>query len=94
MSIEIDLLQRLGVAVAIGAVVGVERHWRERDAGEGRRTAGLRTYSLTGLLGGCAGLLEKQLAGHDGLVIGLMFLGFAVVFAQFNLREAAEERNF
>jgi uncharacterized membrane protein YhiD involved in acid resistance len=38
------LIARLGLALAIGLLVGLERGWRERDAPEGSRTAGIRTY--------------------------------------------------
>jgi len=45
----------LCVAVAIGLLIGVERGWRERELPEGGRVAGLRTFTLTGLLGGLLG---------------------------------------
>ena len=41
----------LGVALALGLLIGVERGWRERAAAEGGRIAGIRTYGLIGLLG-------------------------------------------
>ena len=34
---DIEIFQRMGLLIAIGAAVGVERHWREKD--EGSRTA-------------------------------------------------------
>jgi len=52
---------RLGLALAIGLVVGVERGWRERELAEGGRTAGIRTYALIGLLIGLGGLLGQVL---------------------------------
>ena len=54
---DIDLLHRLGVALAIGLLVGAERHWRERDEPGGQRTAGVRTFGLIGLFGGVAGAI-------------------------------------
>lgn len=39
-------------ALAVGLVVGLERGWRERDLADGGRVAGLRTFALSGLLGG------------------------------------------
>ena len=47
-----DLFLRLGLALAIGFLIGLERGWKERDEKEGQRTAGLRTFSLIALLGG------------------------------------------
>jgi uncharacterized membrane protein (DUF4010 family) len=55
----LQLFQQLGVALAIGFLVGVERGWRTRYAEDETRAAGLRTYSLIGLLGGVAGVLAN-----------------------------------
>ncbi len=63
----------LGSALAIGLLIGVERGWRSREVKEGQRIAGLRTYGLTGLLGGCAGLLSQYLGV---IIFGFIFLGF------------------
>lgn len=51
----------LGVSLAIGLLIGIERGWKERDAEEGSRIAGVRTYGLIGLFGGAASLLAGQL---------------------------------
>lgn len=94
---DIELFQRFGLAIAIGALVGGERHWRERDEPEGQRTAGVRTFSLIGMLGGGAGLLElalKPATGLSGIVLVGLFLGFAATFTRFKLREAAAENDF
>ncbi|MFM9817087.1 UNVERIFIED_CONTAM: MgtC/SapB family protein [Spiribacter pallidus] len=69
------------VALMIGAVVGLERGWRLRQYGEGRRVAGLRTFALMGLAGGVAGLVGER-AGAWGVpvalagVIALLVLGY------------------
>jgi uncharacterized membrane protein (DUF4010 family) len=94
---DLDLFYRFGVATAIGVIVGVERHWQERDEPEGSRTAGVRTFSLIGMLGGGAGLLERALAdlgGPPGLVSVGLFVAFAVTFSWFKLREIEEDRRF
>ena len=54
---DFDLFRRLGVALAIGLLLGLERGWQRRDEPEGRRTAGLRTFAMAGLLGGVSGWL-------------------------------------
>jgi uncharacterized membrane protein (DUF4010 family) len=75
MSAEQLVYYHLGVALAIGLLVGVERGWRERQVAEGQRVAGVRTYGLIGLLGGGSALLS----GHLGVVfLGLAFLGVAL----------------
>lgn len=67
----------IGVSLLIGLLIGIERGWHERDAGDGQRIAGIRTFSLIGLFGGvCA-------AFGDGapLVLGAGLLGLAGVLA-------------
>jgi len=63
----------LGIALAIGLLIGVERGWKSRQVKDGGRIAGLRTYGLTGLLGGVAGVLSQYLGV---MVFGFVFLGF------------------
>lgn len=72
-----DTFLRLGAALAIGLLIGVERGWREREASEGKRIAGVRTYGLIGLLGGGVGLLANQ---FGDVFLGLAFLAVAGVF--------------
>jgi uncharacterized membrane protein (DUF4010 family) len=52
-----ELFQRLFLALAIGLLFGLERGWHAREAAEGERIAGFRTFALTGLLGGISGWL-------------------------------------
>lgn len=87
-----DLALRLVLSLAIGLVVGLERGWREREAAPGSRTAGLRTYALSGLLGGIFGAIAKAAAAP--LLIGIGFLGFVAVFAWFKRDESLADRDF
>jgi uncharacterized membrane protein YhiD involved in acid resistance len=75
------LIVRLALALLIGLLVGLERGWRERAMPAGSRTAGIRTYGLSGLLGGILAALAQAFASP--LVFGLGFVGFAVVFGWF-----------
>jgi uncharacterized membrane protein (DUF4010 family) len=84
-----DLLTRFGVALAIGLLFGLERGWKTRDEEGGTRTAGFRTFALSGLLGGVAGALAGL---ADSLVLGAMFLGFAGAFVTFAWLEANASR--
>ncbi len=86
-----DLLRRLAVALAIGLMVGLERGWQSRDEREHQRTAGFRTFALSGLLGGVAAALAQQ---SDMAVLGVVFLGFAGAFTLFHWQEARAEHNF
>ena len=51
---EIGLFKRLGLALAIGLMIGVERGQHTRNQSGGVRVAGVRSFSLIGLLGGTA----------------------------------------
>lgn len=51
---------QLGIAIAIGFIIGLERGWQGRESEEGTRVAGLRTFGLIGLLGGLWGLLGED----------------------------------
>lgn len=74
--IEPENFKLLGIALAIGLLIGLERGWQVRERGEGMRIAGLRTYGLIGLLGG----IGTMLAQHAGpLLLGFIFLSLALV---------------
>jgi uncharacterized membrane protein (DUF4010 family) len=63
---------QLGIALAMGLLIGVERGWQAREADAGERVAGVRTYGLIGLAGGIVAMLAQQLGA---LVLGLALLG-------------------
>ncbi|MFN3671339.1 MAG: MgtC/SapB family protein [Bosea sp. (in: a-proteobacteria)] len=83
-------LSRLAVALSIGLLIGLERGWRSRAEEERQRAAGLRTFGLSGLLGGVSGLVGQQLGG---VALGLVFLGYCAAFSFFNWMEARAERS-
>ncbi len=77
-------MQPLGdllLALAIGLLIGLERGWEQREAPEGSRIAGLRTFALVGLLGGVWALLGQDLGD---LVLGasLLVLGALLIVAR------------
>lgn len=89
-----DLIRHLAVALAIGLLVGAERHWRDRDEAPGRRTAGVRTFALVGLCGGIVAALAAPLGPTGGAVLlaaGLFALMAALL--PLSLREAEAEGN-
>ena len=83
---ELELLQRAGLAAAIGLLIGIERGWQEREARDGARVAGIRTFTLIGALGGICGLY----AGPQVIGLGLCFLAFALPFGLFEWRRAEQ----
>src|SRR5512142_197916 len=68
----LDLFQRVMVAFSIGLLIGLERGWHEREAMEGQRVAGLRTFGLIAMLGALSALLAER---YGGLVLGLAAIG-------------------
>ena len=93
---EFEIVRRLIVATVIGLLIGIERGWRERNAHGGTRTAGIRTFTLVGLLGGIVGLLartlEDKIAG--AILVSIMFVAFALLFAWYRMRENIDDKNF
>jgi uncharacterized membrane protein (DUF4010 family) len=85
-----ELFQRLGLALGIGFLVGVERGWRHREAPDGSRAAGLRTHAIIGLFGGVAGTLTPVI-GPIGFT-ALLF-AFATPWVLFKLREVDRDED-
>lgn len=66
----------LVAALAVGLLIGLERGWNNRELPEGGRVAGLRTFTLTGLLGGVLGHLQPIFGPWPllGSLLGLSLL--------------------
>jgi uncharacterized membrane protein (DUF4010 family) len=90
-SVQIDqlpVLMRLGVALAIGLMIGFERGWERRELHTAQRTAGLRTFGAIGLLGGVA----AQLGGNlGGLLIAALAIALGLIVAVGYWRESQIE---
>jgi uncharacterized membrane protein (DUF4010 family) len=84
-----ELFERLGLALAIGLMMGIERGWEARDVREGGRTAGIRTFALIGLWGGVAGWFGQQL-GALALAGAYGVLAAVVVTAHLSRSKAGE----
>ncbi len=65
------------VALASGALIGVERGWVQRDEVAGSRVAGVRTFALLGILGGMIGLVGRSY--HPLLSVALMIGTIAIL---------------
>ena len=68
----------LGTAIACGLLIGIERGFDLRNVREGTRVAGIRTFTLLGLLAGVGGLI-----GRDGqaFAAGAMIAGAVAILA-------------
>lgn len=81
---EITTVARLAIAALIGLAVGFEREQSGHASGPQARFAGIRTFLLIGVLGGCAGLLlalSQALAASALLLGGSLFVVAAYVMA-------------
>jgi uncharacterized membrane protein (DUF4010 family) len=74
----LETLMRLGLALAVGLFIGLEREWRGKEAG-------LRTFGLVALLGGLGGLLGTAFA-----VVALLLVGVLLTFLNVQSLRAGE----
>ncbi len=76
----LQILMRLAVALAIGLLVGLERGWHTREAQEGGRVAGIRTFGVVSVIGATTSLLTTSL-GPWIVVAPLFGLGALITAA-------------
>ncbi len=92
------LLSHFAVALGIGLLIGIERGWQTRDDIAGSRTAGVRTFTIIGLLGGTVGVAAdaagKPLTVAGAIVLGLGFIAFATTFAMMCRDENRADNTF
>jgi uncharacterized membrane protein (DUF4010 family) len=81
----------VALAFGIGLLFGLERGWHTRELPAGSRAAGVRTFALTGLLGGVFGALargpDSGVSLGGGVLLGAAFIAFAAVITAFSRDE-------
>lgn len=94
----LELFIHLCAAFGIGLIIGLERGWRQREERSGSRTAGIRTFAVTGLLGGIIGAVAQALIVSApiaaGIVVAAGFATYSVVIAMFSRDENRAEHTF
>jgi uncharacterized membrane protein (DUF4010 family) len=89
-----DLISRLAVALGIGLLIGLERGWRRREGPAGSRAAGIRTFALSGLLGGVTAALGQASGGAQSVALGIVLgVGLAVYAGVITLFSRDENRS-
>ncbi|WP_416221636.1 DUF4010 domain-containing protein [Rhodohalobacter sp.] len=81
---------KLLVALAIGLLVGIERGWSEREEEEGERIAGIRTFSIIGLLGGVWALLSDTLSDW---VLASAFIAVSALIIAAHILDVKQDRD-
>jgi uncharacterized membrane protein (DUF4010 family) len=76
-----QLVSRVALALGIGLLIGLERGWRLRTAESGSRAAGIRTFAISGLLGGIVGAIAQIAGGVASAGGGIVFAGSLAVYA-------------
>lgn len=91
-------LSRLGLALGIGLLIGLERGWQTREAPAGSRTAGVRTFAISGLLGGIVGAIAVAPDGAvhvpGSIVLGVAFVTYAALVGAFCYAENRADNTF
>lgn len=88
---DLELVRNLSVALAAGGLIGIERGWKQREHAPGMRAAGLRTFSLSGLLGGIAAIIAAE---TGTAAFAALALAFALTFVLFEWRETRADGQF
>ena len=76
--------------LAIGLLIGIERGWSDREEDEGERVAGIRTFSLIGLLGGVCALISEQTTPWFMVAA---FPGVCALIIAAHILEASEDKD-
>ena len=90
-----ELISRLALALGIGLLFGLERGWQAREERPGGRAAGIRTFAISGVLGGVIGAIGRSLGGvAGGITMGLGFSCYSIAMAVFCLEENRAQKDF
>lgn len=81
MDLQLQIIWDLLSALGVGLLIGIERGWSGREQDEGDRVAGIRTFSLVGLLGG----VWAQISNHvdDWILAAVLLCLGAIMVASY-----------
>ena len=79
------------IAVLLGALVGIEREKRKMEESDTEHIAGLRTFTLLGLVGAASGYLAKNLSSPWILAAALVVVGAFVVVGYLSTARVSQD---
>ena len=88
---DLGIITRLGIALVLGLIIGLERGWSSRDRPEQSGSGGLRNFALMGLLGGVAGLLGEQ---WGVAILAIIFLGLSILISTAYVLTAQKSQDY
>ncbi|SDH95202.1 MgtC/SapB family protein [Pseudomonas panipatensis] len=91
MQENMEIVLDLTTALAIGLLVGTERGWRTRDSEDIRQIAGIRTFTLTGMLGGFSALLASHFGVWAWAIMALLVGLLAVAGYLADVRRSGDQ---
>ena len=74
-AVTIDTIGALGLSLALGLLIGIQRGWALRNEQPGSRFPGIRTFGLLGMAGGLAGAIHPG----DAIVAAVIVAGAAAL---------------
>lgn len=72
---------RLGVALALGLFVGLQREYSKKEERDDDLFAGARTFGLIGIVGGLAAVIDLAIGGQFVVVVSLVIVGSFILMA-------------
>lgn len=90
MELSWNLIVPLATSLAIGLLIGIERGWSDRQEDEGARIAGIRTFSIIGLLGGVWAFLSREMSDW---IIAVAFLSVSALVIVAHVLAVREDRD-
>ncbi|ARU55426.1 MAG: MgtC/SapB family protein [Pseudomonadales bacterium] len=90
MDLQTNDLIGLSIALALGLLIGIQRGWTLRNKAAGERVAGVRTYTLVGLLGGVCAMLSRS---YGQWIVIATLLGLAAVICTAYYRSKSQSND-
>lgn len=90
MELQLHIIWNILSALGIGLLIGIERGWSGREEDEGDRVAGIRTFSLVGLLGGVWAELSRYTSEW---LLAVIFLSLTALVITSYIIDARKDRD-